>query len=311
ITSRLEAICLAGNKLQSLAGLPTGLVCLRAPSNWIRFSPNDQDRFMFARELPHLEEIDLSANEISDISVFSGLRHLRVLELNRNRIDSLHGLHGCRRLSHLRLRDNFLFSLDLVASESPLLTTLDMFNNRLRVVPASISEFGQLAKVNMVKNDLEKIELFGTAAEGIRELRLSENPLILRRNGGVVDADQWIAKFPNLKTLYLDVCSVRQLSRLGSADDNNMQSVVSADENSGWPSLFNLSLRGNALRPPLAIDFSCVSNMKNLYAPDTQMSLPRTLPPMNYMLQLVICNAGLTQLPVNMGAALPLLRLLD
>ncbi|KAJ2411134.1 Leucine-rich repeat protein [Coemansia sp. RSA 2526] len=311
ITSRLEAICLAGNKLQSLAGLPTGLVCLRAPSNWIRFSPNDQDRFMFARELPHLEEIDLSANEISDISVFSGLRHLRVLELNRNRIDSLRGLHGCRRLSHLRLRDNFLFSLDLVASESPLLTTLDMFNNRLRVVPASISEFGQLAKVNMVKNDLEKIELFGTAAEGIRELRLSENPLILRHNGGVVDADQWIAKFPNLKTLYLDVCSVRQLSRLGSADDNNMQSVVSADENSGWPSLFNLSLRGNALRPPLAIDFSCVSNMKNLYAPDTQMSLPRTLPPMNYMLQLVICNAGLTQLPVNMGAALPHLRLLD
>ncbi|KAJ2347159.1 Leucine-rich repeat protein, partial [Coemansia sp. RSA 2618] len=311
ITSRLEAICLSGNKLQSLSGLPTGLVCLRAPSNWIRFSPADQEKFMFARELPHLEQIDLSANEISDISVFSGLRHLRVLELNRNRIDSLRELHGCRRLSHLRLRDNFLASFDLAASESPLLTTVDMFNNRLRVVSASIADFGQLAKVNMVKNDLEKIELHGAAAEGIRELRLSENPLILRRNGGAVDADQWMAKFPNLKTLYLDVCSVRQLGRLGSADASNLQSVASVDENAGWPSLFNLSLRGNALRPPLAIDFACVRNMKNLYTPDTQMTLPRTLPPMHSLLQLVMCNAGLTQLPLNMGAAMPHLRLLD
>ncbi|KAJ2738091.1 hypothetical protein GGI20_006326, partial [Coemansia sp. BCRC 34301] len=81
ITSRLEAICLAGNKLQGLQGLPAGLVSLRAPSNWIRFSASDSVRFSFARELPHLEEIDLSANEISDIAVFSGLRHLRTLEL--------------------------------------------------------------------------------------------------------------------------------------------------------------------------------------------------------------------------------------
>ncbi|KAJ2798857.1 Protein nud1 [Coemansia guatemalensis] len=314
LTSRLEAICLSGNKLQGLSGLPMGLVSLKAPSNWIRFSPTDGEKFIFARELPHLEEIDLSANEISDVSVFSGLRHLRILELNRNRVESLRDLRGCRRLLHLRLRDNILTTFDLEASETPLLATLDVFNNRLRVVPANVAGFTQLARINMAKNDLEKIELHGPAAESIRELRLSENPLIMRRSGRTIDVDLWTIKFPNLKTLYLDICNIRQLCRSGNVyagDTSNPQSLTSVDDNTGWGSLFNLSLRGNALRPPLDIDFACLRNMKNLYTPDTLLTLPRTLPQMNHLLQLVMCNSGLTQLPLNMGAALPQLKLLD
>ncbi|KAJ1669055.1 Leucine-rich repeat protein [Coemansia sp. RSA 25] len=297
ITSRLETICLAGNKLQGLHGLPTGLVSLRAPSNWIRFSASDSDRFFFARELPHLEEIDLSANEISDIAVFSGLRHLRTLELTRNRIYSLSNLRGCRRLAYLGLRDNIVTNFDLEAAEAPLLATVDAFNNRLRVVPASIADFGHLSKANFVKNDLEKVELHGSPAESLRELRLSENPLLVRRSGGVVDMTQWKAKFPGLKTLYLDICNIRQLAQSTSSGV--------------WPSVFNLSLRGNALQPTLALDFSCLCHLKNLYAPDTQMVLPRVLPPLSHLLQLVLSNAGLAQLPSNMGPALPQLRLLD
>ncbi|KAJ2804863.1 Leucine-rich repeat protein, partial [Coemansia furcata] len=297
ITSRLEVICLAGNKLQGLHGLPTGLVSLRAPSNWIRFSTSDPVRFSFARELPHLEEIDLSANEISDIAVFSGLRHLRTLELTRNRIYSLSGLRGCRRLAYLGLRDNIVTDLDLDATEAPMLATLDVFNNRLRVVPASIADFTYLAKANFVKNDLEKVEVHGSPAESLRELRLSENPLLVRKSGGVIDMTLWKTKFPGLKTLYLDICNIRQLAQSTS------EGV--------WSSVVNLSLRGNALQPSLALDFSCLCHLKNLYAPDTQMALPRVLPPLNNLLQLVLCNAGLTQLPSNMGAALPQLRLLD
>ncbi|KAJ2774119.1 Leucine-rich repeat protein [Coemansia nantahalensis] len=314
ITSRLEAISLAGNKLQGLAGLPMGLVSLRAPSNWIRFSPTDRDRFMFARELSHLEEIDLSANEISDIGIFSGLRHLRILELSRNRIESLAELRGCRRLLHLRLRDNALTTFELDAGEAPLLTTLDLCNNRLRVFPASIADFGQLAKINMIKNDLEMVELHGPPADAVRELRLSENPLVMRRNGGIVDADAWMSKFPSLKTLYLDVCNIRQLCRPGRVFEDNgsgPHSAALADGGVGWISLFNVSLRGNALQPPLDVDFGCLRNVKNMYAPDTRIALPRVLPQMGQLLQLVVSNAGLAHLPTNMGAALPHLKLLD
>ncbi|KAJ1994071.1 Leucine-rich repeat protein [Coemansia sp. RSA 1358] len=318
ITSRLESICLTGNKLQSLSGLPMGLVSLKAPSNWIRFNPTDNNRFMFARELPHLEEIDLSANEISDIGVFSELRHLRILELNRNRIESLRELCGCRRLLHLGLRDNILTTFDLEAGEAPLLTTLDMFNNRLRVVPASIGEFAHLVKVNMVKNDLERIEFHGPPAESIRELRLSENPLVMRRDGGVVDVRLWKTKFPIMKTLYLDICNIRKVAWFDIADDgttiDNGRGPLSnphTEDAAGWSSLFNLSLRGNALQPLLEIDFNTLKSLKNLYAPDTQMALPRALPQMNNLLQLVLYNAGLTHLPSNMGTALPQLRLLD
>ncbi|KAJ1724866.1 hypothetical protein LPJ53_000934 [Coemansia erecta] len=320
LTSRLEAICLSGNKLRSLSGLPTGLVSLRAPSNWIRFSAGDADKFSFARELPHLEEIDLSANEIADISVFSGLRHLRSLELNRNRIESLGELRGCRRLILLSLRDNIVTDFDLEAAEAPLLSTLDMYNNRIRVVPASIAGFMNLMKVNMVKNDLEYVDLGGASAESVRELRLSENPLLMRRNSGVVEVGAWRAKFPNLKTLYLDICNIRQFARPvdapssnGASDSLSLLASPSSPSSSAasWSSLFNLSLRGNALQPLLAIDFDCLSSLKNLYAPDTQTVLPRSLPVMGHLLQLVLCNAGLTRLPSNLGAALPQLKLLD
>ncbi|KAJ2382134.1 hypothetical protein GGI05_005754, partial [Coemansia sp. RSA 2603] len=314
LTSRLEAICLSGNKLRSLSGLPTGLVSLRAPSNWIRFSAGDADKFSFARELPHLEEIDLSANEIADISVFSGLRHLRTLELNRNRIESLSELRGCRRLTLLSLRDNIVTDFDLEATEAPLLSILDMYNNRIRVVPATLAGFMNLTKVNMVKNDLEYVDLGGAPAESVRELRLSENPLLMRRNSGVVEVGAWRAKFPNLKTLYLDICNIRQFARPLDASSprsaNDSLSLFSSSAAS-WSSLFNLSLRGNALQPLLAIDFDCLSSLKNLYAPDTQTVLPRSLPIMSHLLQLVLCNAGLTQLPSNLGTALPQLKLLD
>lgn len=309
ITSCLETICLAGNKLQGLFGLPTGLVNLRAPSNWIRFSAAAQPRFLFARELPHLEEVDLSFNEISDISVFSGLRHLRLLELNRNRIDSLNGLRGCRRLVRLGLRDNIVSSFDMDASESPMLSSLDMYNNRLQVLPASLDGFGQLAKANFVKNDLERVELHGGPVEALRELRLSENPLLLRSNGGMLDIRGWKQKFPALKTLYLDICNVRTMlsqQSSGSVDEESMEIGPAS-----WSSLFNLSLRGNALQPSLALDFFSLGHLKNLYAPDTQMVLPQALPPLYYMLQLVLCNAGLTHLPSNLGSAMPQLRLLD
>ncbi|KAJ1796920.1 Leucine-rich repeat protein [Coemansia sp. RSA 2399] len=319
ITSRLEAICLTGNKLRGLSGLPTGLVSLKAPSNWIRFSALDSDRFLFARELPHLEEIDLSSNEISDIHVFSGLRHLRVLDLSRNRIESLAPLRGCRRLLHLALRDNSLSVLDLDASETPLLSTLDVCNNRLRVVPASIGELKHLVKANMVRNDLECIEFHGPPAESIRELRLSENPLVVRRDGGVVDVRVWSAKFPSLRTLYLDVCNIRAMTSSEGPDDASHVQLLppSADRHAaagstgGWPSLLNLSLRGSALQPSLSVAFESLSQLKNLYAPDTHIVLPRSLPLLSNLLQLVLPNAGLSQLPSNMGAALPHLRLLD
>ncbi|KAJ1773662.1 hypothetical protein LPJ74_000578 [Coemansia sp. RSA 1843] len=325
ITSRLEAICLTGNKLRGLAGLPTGLVSLKASSNWIRFSVSDTERFMFARELPHLEEIDLSSNEISDIQVFSGLRHLRVLDLSRNRIESLAPLRGCRRLLHLALRDNSLSALDLDANEAPLLSTLDVCNNRLRVIPASIGEFTHLVKANMVRNDLECVEFHGPPAESIRELRLSENPLVVRRDGGVVDVRVWSAKFPNLKTLYLDICNIRAMASSEEPEDDshmqlsppppppssNMDRRTATGPVIGWSSLFNLSLRGSALQPSLSVAFESLGQLKNLYAPDTQFMLPRSLPLLGNLLQLVLPNAGLSRLPSNMGAALPRLRLLD
>ncbi|KAJ1966168.1 Leucine-rich repeat protein [Dipsacomyces acuminosporus] len=310
-TSQLESIYLDRNKLRSLSGLPSTIVNLTASSNWIRFSASDKSKFVFARELPHLENVDLSSNEISDISVFSGLPHLRVLILSRNRIDSLRGLRGCRRLALLRLRDNYVADFDLDADEVPLLNTIDLYNNRLEVLPANVSAFGQLASVNLVKNDLGRVELQWPPAYSIRELKLSENPHILRRSGGVVDVREWAAKFPNLKTLYLDTCSIKHLAQ--SAGSSNACSTANhAGSAPGtWPSLFNISLRGNAARPELMIDFGCLPNAKNVYAPDTRLLLPHTLPTMRHVKQLVLCSAGLRYLPSNMAEAMPHLEQLD
>ncbi|KAI8322485.1 L domain-like protein [Martensiomyces pterosporus] len=302
--SHLESIYLDRNKLQGLSGLPMTLVNLTASSNWIRFSASDKNKFRFASELPHLENVDLSSNEISDISVFSGLTHLRVLVLSRNRMESLGGLRRCRKLALLRLRDNYVTDFDLDPSEVPLLDTIDLFNNRLRVLPANIAEFERLASINLVKNDLSCVELQWPPAFAVRELKLSENPHVLRKDGGVIDVHAWAEKFPSLKTLYLDTCSIKHLARSTSSSSTSPSAAA-------WPSLFNLSLRGNATQPELVIDFGCIPNAKNVYAPDTRLLLPQLLPPMRHLRQLVLRNAGLRFLPSNMAEALPHLEQLD
>ncbi|KAJ1933506.1 hypothetical protein FBU59_006005, partial [Linderina macrospora] len=92
LPTNIETMALDNNKLQSLVGLPMGLVNLTVSGNWLTLGSIEASRFSFARELPHLEFLDLSSNEISDISVVSGLRHLRRLVVNRARITSMKGL---------------------------------------------------------------------------------------------------------------------------------------------------------------------------------------------------------------------------
>ncbi|KAJ1948825.1 Leucine-rich repeat protein, partial [Linderina pennispora] len=298
LPTNIETMVLDNNKLQSLVGLPMGLVHLTVSANWLTFGSAEQSRFSFARELPHLEFLDASSNEIADIAVFSDLRHLRRLVVSRARISSMRGLVGCRRLEQLTLRDNAIAELDLDPAQTPRLASLDLSNNRLRVLPARISEFTFLRALNVDRNDLESIELCG-APSHVRELRLSENPRVLRPSAGIVDARAWQAKFPRLRTLYMDTCYAKQL--VGAL----------AGGPQTWPTLTNLSLRGYVTQPALAVDFACLRNMRNLYLPDTRLELPPTLPLLPHLRQLVISNADLQRLPANLGAALPALQHLD
>ncbi|KAJ1944121.1 Leucine-rich repeat protein [Linderina macrospora] len=213
------------------------------------------------------------------------------------------GLVGCRRLEQLTLRDNAIAEFDLDPSQMPLLTSLDLCNNRLRVLPARISELVHLRALNVDRNDLEFVDLLG-APSNVRELRVSENPRMLRQSAGIVDARAWHKKFPRLRTLYMDTCYAKQVVNGMTASSDLTGAQV-------WPGLCNLSLRGYVTLPSLSIDFSCLQHLRNLYLPDTKVNLPHVMPTLPHLRQLVLSNAGLQRLPVNLGSALPLLQHLD
>ncbi|KAJ1680099.1 hypothetical protein EV182_000685, partial [Spiromyces aspiralis] len=102
----LDSINLNGNKLTTLDGLPGSTAVLSAAMNWIS-SPEGDDLshaqgdggsssgggikgiYLYADFLPHLEHVDLSDNQITNIGIFSGLRHLRTLIVDKNRLTSL------------------------------------------------------------------------------------------------------------------------------------------------------------------------------------------------------------------------------
>ncbi|KAJ1921980.1 Leucine-rich repeat protein [Mycoemilia scoparia] len=306
IAPSLDSINLNCNKITSLEGLPSGTVVLSAATNWIS-SPHDENGniidpekpYLYANFLPHLEHVDLSDNQITDISVFSGSRHLRTLIVNKNRLTSLAGLQRCPRLETLKARENVIKKLDVRWGEFPELSTLDLYRNRIKVL-GSIEESHKLRTLNLESNDLEGIHIMRTI-HTLRVLRLSENTRLFRNAHGAVDIKRWVECFPGLKTLYLDGCQAKYLGC------SNTGEKVS----SPWPSLYNLSVRGQTGAGDLTLDLTCLRNLRNLYVSKQQVSLPRALPALPHLVQLELVNSGLTRLPPNLSSATLRLELLD
>lgn len=106
-------------------------------------------------ELPRLEGLNLANNRISDLSPLEGLRDLKVLILSKNQLVQAGSLSQLTALQHLELAENQLQSVDFVRGMSSL-AELNLAQNPItNIAPLSeITGLGTLVISDTLVSDL-------------------------------------------------------------------------------------------------------------------------------------------------------------
>ena len=122
----------------------------------------------------NLEELSATFNEISDISVLSGLGYLRVLVLNNNVISDMSVLSNLTNLEHVDLHHNFISDISALSRLSNLRTFIFRGNDVADV--SALSGLSTLKKVDLNGNQISDISLL-SGLTGLDYLDLRGNPL--------------------------------------------------------------------------------------------------------------------------------------
>ncbi|PVU98032.1 hypothetical protein BB561_000136 [Smittium simulii] len=363
----LEHLNISNNRISTISTLPKTIVTLKAKNNWFAF---DNCKTLLCNVLPHLEYIDLSGNQITDISIFSGLLHLRTLIVSRNQIKSLKGLTQSRRIKHLDFSENLLTKFDLNQKQLPYLEELDLSKNRLTCMD-NIDCLTNLRKLNLQNNDICDWE-FKRPMEKLETLDVSKNPRFLKFKKNMFSESLLIGFFPTIKSLKLDDCYIDnfgmpcllqdsslshnyplinktfRLNRSNIHDSQSIRSSYSVNKyqtsndalvsdfpiNGGFllmdpgpGTLENLSILGSSKTrfKKISINFNQLINLKTLQISNRKVGFSDiyhvckplhfsslcNIPKLSSLTELILINSGISELPSNIGAALPSLEVLN
>lgn len=125
--------CLHLRKLYSDDNHIQSLDCLRNATilEDVLLQNNEIEKIdVLAKSAASLKKLNLSGNQISDLSALSGASALLQLNISNNRIASLDPLSGCTALEDLYASHNEITSLTAL-NDLPALKTLDLSNNAL------------------------------------------------------------------------------------------------------------------------------------------------------------------------------------
>lgn len=160
-------------------------------------------------ELEHLEELDLTNNNIKNIpDSITNLHNLTTLDLTGNGLtvlpEAVTKLHG---LKTLNLWNNALDELPESISEMEQLVTLQLWRNRLTSLPTSLYELKNLESLNLGYNHIRTLSPLLTRLKKLTSLWLPSNPL-----DSAQDWD-WIGSLTDLTHLGLGICNLKEVPR--------------------------------------------------------------------------------------------------
>ncbi|OLY85782.1 Septation initiation network scaffold protein cdc11 [Smittium mucronatum] len=369
----LEVLDVFDNKISSFDGIPSNLISFHAGNNWFSIG-SDSLAPKLSKFLPHLEFIDLSENQVSNLDIFSGLLHLRVLILNRNQISNLSTLKNVRRLSSLSVSDNFIKAIDLSHKDLVSLEYLNLSNNRIEIFE-NIDNFSNLKKLTLESNDIRMWRI-QKPLERLTSLSLSGNHKLFRSSDDTFDNAGFCDFFPSLKSLFLDGVHIRSIGKAETLSvKDRYNSIIKTrtnfytSSNNSLDSLINnkpeyydnvltgsasslhklkkssdgvdvpisnnplsgtlqyLSIKGSAKtrNSETKINFGNMPNLKKLYVSMRKVDLeisdnrldplpingPTGLPRLQFLTALELVGCKISELPSNIGFALPQLEILD
>ncbi|MCK5051571.1 MAG: leucine-rich repeat domain-containing protein [Candidatus Cloacimonetes bacterium] len=180
-----------------------------------------------AQYLTNLIWLDLHINQISDISVLSGLSNLTRLDLWSNQISEINALTGLINLTRLELLGNQISDLTAL-SELTNLTYLSLHNNQISDI-ISLSGLTYLTILSLYNNQISDI----SALSGLTNLTLFRLD-----NNQVIDISA-ISSMLSLNILHLesnqitDISAISNLTNLNNLhlEDNQITDIFPLVEN--------------------------------------------------------------------------------
>ncbi|CAK0792037.1 unnamed protein product, partial [Prorocentrum cordatum] len=124
---------------------------------------------------PNLRTLNLSSNNIAEISGLDGMNRLKELKLYGCQISRISSLEPCRNLSALYLEDNRIVSiegLDALVS----LEHLNLDNNRIQAIGKGLAKLARLKELHLCSNRLSTLAGL-TGLSALQVLRVSNNQI--------------------------------------------------------------------------------------------------------------------------------------
>ncbi|MCO5565318.1 hypothetical protein L7F22_018991 [Adiantum nelumboides] len=290
---RLVEALLDDNEIEYLTGLPNTLRLLS-------ISRNRLPSTAAFGHLENLETLDVSENNI-DLRALRNLHQLKHLRANGNRIRTIQGIQNLEKLETLHLRSNALDELEIQSGQWPCLRDLVLSRNRLTQV-IGLDNLVRLRSLNLDHNQLQEIDL-GIKMPKLKQLRVSGNKHLSTLDVGPAR---------NLRTLYADECSLKEVQNIGTLTklDNLSLRQQNGDGELQWPvhdtrDVKRLFLSGNAF-PAVTMSTTNArpSNMFNL-------SSSKGIAPFFGLVYLELSGCQLTSLPEDLAIMVPNLRQLN
>ncbi|KAL5343534.1 hypothetical protein BJX70DRAFT_352739 [Aspergillus crustosus] len=280
---------------------------------------------------PRLEELDVSENDISQLSgvpstlrsltilnnrlsnltAWGHLGNLQYLDISGNELDNLDAVSGLIHLRELKADNNNLRNIEGVFGLNGLLT-LKMRNNCLGSVDFEAAELTRLTEIDMSHNELVSVRNIENLAD-LSQLDLSFNQLqetpfcsplssmrALKLSGNRLRYLD-VGLFPVLTLLYVDQNCLSTIVGLGQNRDLEILSareqVIPDDCNDGY----------------LELDLSAVRDIRKVFLSSNKLS-PQTLSPSIPLLSLQLLDVAschLETLPADFAVKFPNVKVLN
>ncbi|KAL5482659.1 NUD1 [Sanghuangporus weigelae] len=196
---KLDSLSLNDNLLSWLSGIPGTVRTLSVASNALTSLTS-------FGHLKNLENLDISHNDIDSLQQLKCLSHLRELRADGNKITELDGLEDFDGLLKLSLESNQLREAHLAKFRWSRLELLNLNNNQIETV-TGLDAAPALVSLNLDNNFLSSLDQTEDVAEQdrvkSRDLRILHKLRTLRLSGNRLRYLN-VARFPNLRTLYVD-----------------------------------------------------------------------------------------------------------
>ncbi|XP_066914616.1 protein phosphatase 1 regulatory subunit 7-like [Clytia hemisphaerica] len=200
----LKFLRLDSNKISVLKGKE---FCSLHQLTYLDISANQLEDISFVTVLPLLQELHCTHNKLTEIPDIMSLKKLQEIDLSHNTISNVTGLKGLANLNILCVKNNFISSMTSVKTLKTL-TELNVSNNKIKCLSQFKTVIPSIEILNISCNHIENIDeiLQLKDFQHLKEVEFLDNPVLEEPETD----EQLKAAFESLDLVYLNGRSLKK-----------------------------------------------------------------------------------------------------